>query len=89
MIEAWKDHLYGQTERQIALGSGRQDSQTITETKTACILLVQRKGTLGMTCPVITVTTSLVLKVKQHYLSLISLMAFDSDFKIRFFFTLS
>ena len=65
MIVVLKALLFGQTKKLAVLGSGLQISQTTGTTRIVCILLERSMDTLGMTCPAITVSTSLVLQVKN------------------------
>ena len=63
MIEAWKDHLFGQIKKLANLDFGLHNNQTIGTTRTVYTLLARSMGTLGMMCHARNASTLLVLQV--------------------------
>ena len=63
MTEVLKDRLFGPTENWRVLGSGPQNNQMTSKTKTVCILLVLIMVTHGMMCHATNATILLVFQV--------------------------
>ena len=73
MTAVLKALLCGQTKKLAVLGSGLQCNQTTGTTKTVCTLLALGMDTLGMTCHVISASTSLVLQVTNFLFNAVNI----------------